>query len=46
MRKAGVLSILFVLVLLAVAVIAEAQQPKRVPRIGFLRKSNLNRIFI
>jgi putative ABC transport system substrate-binding protein len=35
MRKAGVLSILFVVVLLAVAVIAEAQQPK-VPRIAFL----------
>jgi putative ABC transport system substrate-binding protein len=35
MRKAGVLSILFVVVLLAVAVIAEAQQPKKVPRIGF-----------
>jgi len=36
MRKAGVPSILFVVVLLAVAVIAEAQQPKKVPRIGFL----------
>src|SRR6266571_8982610 len=36
MRKAGVLSIRFVMVLLAVAVIAEAQQPKKVPRIGFL----------
>jgi putative tryptophan/tyrosine transport system substrate-binding protein len=36
MRKAGVLSILFVLVLLAVAVIAEAQQPKKVHRIGYL----------
>src|SRR6266496_1806861 len=35
-RKAGVLSILFVVVLLAVAVIAEAQQTKKVPRIGFL----------
>jgi len=33
MRKAGLLSIL---VLLAVAVIAEAQQPKKVARIGFL----------
>ena len=29
-------SILFVVVLLAVAVIAEAQQPKKVPRIGYL----------
>src|SRR5438132_32328 len=36
MKKAGVLSILFVVVLLAVAVIAEAQQPKKVPRIGHL----------
>jgi ABC-type uncharacterized transport system substrate-binding protein len=36
MRKAGVLSILFLLVLLAVAVIAEAQQPKKLPRIGYL----------
>jgi len=36
MKKAGVLSILFVVVLFAVAVIAEAQQPKKVPRIGFV----------
>jgi putative ABC transport system substrate-binding protein len=36
MRKAGVVSILFAVVLLAVAVIAEAQQPKKVPLIGFL----------
>jgi putative tryptophan/tyrosine transport system substrate-binding protein len=36
MRKVGVLSILFVLILLAVAVIAEAQQPKKVHRIGYL----------
>jgi putative tryptophan/tyrosine transport system substrate-binding protein len=36
MRKAGVLCILFVVVVLAVAVIAEAQQPKKIPRIGFL----------
>ena len=35
MRK-PVLSILFVVVLLAVAVIAEAQQPKKVPRIALL----------
>jgi ABC-type uncharacterized transport system substrate-binding protein len=35
MRKAGFLSILFVVVLLAVAVTAEAQ-PKKVPRIGYL----------
>jgi putative ABC transport system substrate-binding protein len=36
MRKAGVLSILFVVVLLAVAVLADAQQPKKVPRIGYI----------
>ena len=36
MKKPGFLSILFVVSLLAVAVIAEAQQPKKVPRIGFL----------
>jgi hypothetical protein len=40
MRKAGVLSILFVLVLLAVAVIAEAQQPTKVPRIRYLKALN------
>src|SRR6266542_4381751 len=37
MRKASVLSIL---VLLAVAVIAEAQQPKKVPRIGYLSNND------
>jgi len=36
MKKAAVLSILVVAVLLAVGVTAEAQQPKKVPRIGFL----------
>src|SRR4030095_7777985 len=36
MKKAGVLSILFVVVMLAVGVIANAQQPKKVPRIGYL----------
>jgi ABC-type uncharacterized transport system substrate-binding protein len=36
MKKVGVLSILFVVVLLAVAVIAEAQQIGKVPRIGYL----------
>jgi putative tryptophan/tyrosine transport system substrate-binding protein len=35
-KKARVLSILFVVVLPAVSVIAEAQQPKKVARIGFL----------
>jgi len=36
MRKAGVLSILFAVVLFAVAVIAEAQQQAKVPKIGYL----------
>jgi putative ABC transport system substrate-binding protein len=36
MKKAGVFSILFVVILLAFAVIAEAQQAKKLPRIGFL----------
>jgi ABC-type uncharacterized transport system substrate-binding protein len=35
-RKAAVTSVGLVVVLLAVAVIAEAQQPKKVPRIGYL----------
>jgi len=39
MKKAAVLSILSAVVLLAVAVIAEAQQPKKVPRIGYLTAS-------
>jgi len=37
MKRAAVQSILVVVVLLAVAVIAEAQQPVKVPRIGILR---------
>ena len=40
MRKAGVLSILFVVGLLAVAVMAGAQQPKKVPRIGYLSNTD------
>jgi putative tryptophan/tyrosine transport system substrate-binding protein len=36
MKRAAVPSILVVVVLLAAAVIAEAQQPKKVPRIGYL----------
>jgi putative tryptophan/tyrosine transport system substrate-binding protein len=36
MKKAGLLSILVVAVQLAVAVIAESQQPKKVPRIGYV----------
>ena len=35
MKKAAVPSILVAVMLLAVAVIAEAQQPKKVPRIGY-----------
>ena len=40
MKKAAVPSILVVVVLLAVAVIAQAQQPKKVPRIGYLSPSD------
>jgi putative ABC transport system substrate-binding protein len=36
MKRAAVPSILAAVVLLAVAIIAEAQQPKKVPRIGYL----------
>jgi hypothetical protein len=36
MKNAGVLSTLFLMVLLPIAVIAQAQQPKKVPRIGYL----------
>jgi ABC-type uncharacterized transport system substrate-binding protein len=38
MKKAVVPSILVVVVLLALGVIAEAQQPKKIPRIGFLQR--------
>jgi putative ABC transport system substrate-binding protein len=41
-KKAGVLSIRFVMVLLAVAVMAEAQQPKKVPRVGYLATNSLS----
>jgi putative ABC transport system substrate-binding protein len=40
MKKAAVPSILIAVVLLAVAVIADAQQPKKVPRIGYLTGSS------
>lgn len=40
MRKAGVISILVAAMLLAVAVLAEAQQPEKVARIGFLDNSS------
>ncbi len=42
MKKAAVPSILIAVVLLAVAVIAEAQQPKKVPRIGYLIGASLS----
>ncbi len=42
MKKAVVSSILFVVVLLAVAVIAEAQQPTKIPRIGYLTNTSLS----
>ena len=42
MRKVGVLSIVFVTLLLAVAVIAVAQQPKKISRIGFLSATSLS----
>src|SRR4029450_11138114 len=40
MKKAAVLSILLVAVQLAVAVIAEAQQPKKVSRLGYLSNAD------
>ena len=42
MKRAAVPSILVAVVLLALGVIAEAQQPKKVPRIGFLFGSSLS----
>jgi hypothetical protein len=40
MKKAPSPSILVVVILLVVAVIAEAQQPKKVARIGYLSNGN------
>jgi putative ABC transport system substrate-binding protein len=40
MRKPAVLLILFAVVLLAVAIPAEAQQPKKIYRIGYLLPGN------
>ena len=40
MKKAAVSSILVAVVLLALGVIAEAQQPKKVSRIGYLVSSD------
>ena len=44
MKKAGVSSILFVVILLAVGVIAASQQPTKVPRIGFLGATSASAI--
>ncbi len=38
--RVGWASILFAVVLLTVAVVASAQQPQKVPRIGYLSNSN------
>ena len=40
MKKAAVPSILVAVVLLVVGAIAEAQQPKKIPRIGYLAGSD------
>jgi hypothetical protein len=40
MKKAAVPSILVAVALVVVAVIAEAQQPKKVPRIGYLSSAD------
>jgi hypothetical protein len=40
MKRAAVPSILVAVVLLAFGVIAQAQQPKKVPRIGYLSSGN------
>ena len=40
MKNAGLSSVLIAVVLLAVGAIAEAQQPKKVPRIGYLSASD------
>ena len=46
MKKTGLSSILLALTLLTVFVIAEAQQPKKVPRIGYLTPStSVNRSY-
>jgi ABC-type uncharacterized transport system substrate-binding protein len=42
MKRAAILSILVVAVLLAVGVMAEAQQPARIPRIGYLSGNSLS----
>jgi putative tryptophan/tyrosine transport system substrate-binding protein len=44
MKKAAVLSILVGVTLLGVAVIAEAQQPKKVPQIGYLHAASASSV--
>ena len=46
MKKTGVLSILFVVILLAVAVMVEAQQAGKIFRIGYLDDSTASRIAV
>ena len=46
MKKAAVPSILVAVVLLALGVTAEAQQPKKVPRIGYLSNTDNSGFFI
>ena len=40
MKKTGVLSILIAVALVAVGVVVDAQQPKKVPRIGYLSNAD------
>jgi len=42
MKRAAVSSILVAVVLLAIAVLAQAQQPTKVPRIGYLSGSSIS----
>jgi len=41
MKKAAVISILVVVVLLALGVIAEAEQPKKLPPLGYLAAASI-----
>ena len=45
-KSCGVSSILFVVILLAVGVISEAQQPKKIARIGYLDNSTASGIAV
>ena len=46
MKRAAVPSILIAVVLLALGVTAEAQQPTKVPRIGYLSNTDNSGFFI